>query len=122
MKPRVCRFTRRSCHHFSTISAHEMTENSSNTARTNLATGPALQMRSKTPEVKESAVANEAPLRLPRSYVARRGTVNVLAGLFAALREAAPCARALTEGPAAPYNERVSRRLAVLSAVVLRPL
>ena len=81
----VCRRTRRSCHHFSTISAHDTTENSSSTPRTNFATGPAFKMSSKMPDVMVSAVANEAPLRLPRSYVAVRRTVNVLTGLFAAL-------------------------------------
>lgn len=43
-------------------------------------------------------------------------------GIFAALHAVSTRAGALTHPPPAPYNERVSRRLAALSAVLLLPL
>jgi hypothetical protein len=57
MKASVWRRTRRNCHHFSTMRAHETIENSNRIARTNFATGPALRIRSKTPELRLSEVS-----------------------------------------------------------------
>ena len=52
--PRVWERTRRSCHHFSTMSAQLMIENTASSARTSFATGPALKIRSRTPPVRLS--------------------------------------------------------------------
>jgi hypothetical protein len=56
MKASVWRRTRRNCHHFSTMRAHETIENSSRIARTNYATGPACRISTKTPELSVSEV------------------------------------------------------------------
>ena len=94
-KPSVCRRTRRSCHHFSTIVPMTRPRTRAvRQARTWRRSG--VPDHSKTPEVKESAVANEAPLRLLRSYVAARRAVNVLPGIFAALHAVSTLAGALT--------------------------
>jgi hypothetical protein len=50
-KRRDSPFTRRNSHHFSTISAHEITESRARMPRTTFAMGPELVMRSMTLEL-----------------------------------------------------------------------
>src|SRR5438552_8639772 len=69
--PSVCGRTRRNCHHFSTMSAHETIENRSRTPSTALAIGPAFQRISRTPVFKESEVDTRAPLDMVRRYRSR---------------------------------------------------